>query len=476
MTKITFLGGINEIGGNCFLVEDKDTRLLLDFGLRYSLRQKYFEEYLKPRTACGIADVLAMGLIPNLPEFYRRDLLEMIGCECSSEPCLDGLLLSHIHYDHSANISYLDERVPIYSSEITRLYAKVLMESGKRSIETEVYNFKPRPVLNLRTPPIFREFKTFTPGHEFEVGSIKVRSFPVDHSVAGATAYLLECSDTSFVYTGDLRLHGPFGADTRQSIESIANYEPDLLLCEGTRIKDKKSDSEEDVKKRSLSVAKKCKQLIVADFAPRDIFRFATFLQIAEQLERQLLVTKQDAYLIRELGKVQSLRNILPSLNDESILIYVDRKDSGTYNDTDYDRWEREFLSLPNAVRSDYVREHQDKVIACMSFFDINELIDMRPRNGSIYIESTSEPHNEEQQIDVGRLNNWLDFFKFKKYHFHASGHAGASDLKSISQTVNSKTLIPIHTEKPGLFNAIHENVTIVRQGQTYDASNHQLT
>ncbi|MCX6659618.1 MAG: MBL fold metallo-hydrolase, partial [Candidatus Bathyarchaeota archaeon] len=138
MTKITFLGGINEIGGNCFLVEDKDTRLLLDFGLRYSVRQKYFEEYLKPRTACGIADVLAMGLIPNLPEFYRRDLLEMIGCECSSEPCLDGLLLSHIHYDHSANISYLDERVPIYSSEITRLYAKVLMESGKRSIETEV--------------------------------------------------------------------------------------------------------------------------------------------------------------------------------------------------------------------------------------------------------------------------------------------------------------------------------------------------
>jgi hypothetical protein len=30
MTKVTFLGGINEIGGNCFLVEDKDTRLLLD--------------------------------------------------------------------------------------------------------------------------------------------------------------------------------------------------------------------------------------------------------------------------------------------------------------------------------------------------------------------------------------------------------------------------------------------------------------
>lgn len=86
LTKITFLGGVNEIGGNCFLVEDIDTKVLLDFGLRYSIRQKYFEEYLKPRTACGLVDVLTIGLIPDMPEFYRKDLLDMMGCECSPGP------------------------------------------------------------------------------------------------------------------------------------------------------------------------------------------------------------------------------------------------------------------------------------------------------------------------------------------------------------------------------------------------------
>jgi len=103
----------------------------------------------------------------------------------------------------------------IYSSEITKLYGKVLSESGRRSIETEVYNFKPRPLLNPRNPPTPREFRSFEPEAKFKVGSIEVRSFPVDHSVAGATAFLLECSDSSLVYTGDLRLHGPFGSQTR---------------------------------------------------------------------------------------------------------------------------------------------------------------------------------------------------------------------------------------------------------------------
>ncbi len=148
-------------------------------------------------------------------------------------------------------------------------------------------------------------------------------------------------------------------------------------------------------------------------------------------------------------------------------MIYVERKGSGTYRDVDYRTWEREFLSLPNAVQSDYVQKNQSKIMACMGFFDINELIDMKPKSESIYIESTSEPHNEEQEIDVERLNNWLEFFGITKFHFHWSGHASASDLKSTMQTVKPKCLIPIHTEQPKLFANVHHNVRHVKLGQT---------
>jgi len=110
--------------------------------------------------------------------------------------------------------------------------------------------------------------------------------------------------------------------------------------------------------------------------------------------------------------------------------------------------------------------------MACMGFFDINELIDMKPKAGSIYIESTSEPHNEEQEIDVERLSNWLEFFKLRKFHFHSSGHANATDLGTIVDTVKPKRVVPIHTEHPDLFRSIHSNVTTVDLGRTIEIGN----
>ena len=35
MTDITFHGGVNDIGGNKFLVEDKGTKILMDFGMSF---------------------------------------------------------------------------------------------------------------------------------------------------------------------------------------------------------------------------------------------------------------------------------------------------------------------------------------------------------------------------------------------------------------------------------------------------------
>jgi ribonuclease J len=64
--KITFYGGVNEVGGNKILLEDNDTRIFLDFGKGFARRAKYFEEYLKPRPANGLLDFIEMGLIPDI--------------------------------------------------------------------------------------------------------------------------------------------------------------------------------------------------------------------------------------------------------------------------------------------------------------------------------------------------------------------------------------------------------------------------
>ena len=54
MTSLTFYGGVNEVGGNKILLEDKDTKVFLDFGMSFGKRGAYFDEFMSPRTAAGL--------------------------------------------------------------------------------------------------------------------------------------------------------------------------------------------------------------------------------------------------------------------------------------------------------------------------------------------------------------------------------------------------------------------------------------
>ena len=63
MVTITIYGAAGEIGGNKILLEDRDTRVLLDFGASFRARGLYYEEFLTPRPL-GLLDPLVMGLLP----------------------------------------------------------------------------------------------------------------------------------------------------------------------------------------------------------------------------------------------------------------------------------------------------------------------------------------------------------------------------------------------------------------------------
>jgi ribonuclease J len=458
--EIKFYGGVDEVGGNRISVEDGPSRVFLDYGMSFSRNQKFFEEYLKPRYASsGLRDLLRLHLIHNLTGIYRSDLLRLMEMKVHGEPSVNAVLLSHIHLDHSALISLLDERIPIICSETTQAYAKALLDVGTRSLETEVYNFKCRPLFNPRDEPIARQFKLLQSGKEMKIDDMAITPCSVDHSVLGATAYILRTSGGTIVYTGDLRFHGKLAKLSEKFAQTAANAEPDIMLCEGTRIHETENDTEDYVRKNAVKTIQGSKELVIADFAFRDLTRLSTFYEIAKETDRKLVISKKDAYLIEALSKASDLPFPLPSLKDKNILIYIDRKGTGTYRDKDYDIWERTYLEAANAVRAADIHEEEKQMMIHLTFFDINELIDIDPSPNAIYIHSASEPHNEEQVIDEQRLNNWLDYFEAKKHHYHASGHASGTDLRQLVEQVKPKTLMPIHTEHKELFKEFHKNV-----------------
>jgi ribonuclease J len=184
-----------------------------------------------------------------------------------------------------------------------------------------------------------------------------------------------------------------------------------------------------------------------------------------------LVILGKDAYLLEAMRLVSEQVPDIGALPD--ILIYKDPKVTPR-------AWEVKLREKYGArvIDATEVRANQRECIPCFSFWDINDLIDIEPQEGSTYIYSSSEAYNEEQQMDLRRLRNWLRHFGMRfvgdpegrEKGVHASGHASGPDLLRLIRRIRPKILIPIHTENPEYFAAHLEgegiDVRLPKQGE----------
>lgn len=491
MVSITCYGGVDEIGGNKIIVRDGDTRFSFDFGTSFKRRHDYFEEYLKPRPGVGLRDVLYMDLLPRLEGIYRHDLVPSpdFWARWRAAPeyrrlTLDGVLLSHAHLDHSGYISFLDPEIPIYSTVMTAFISKAMQDSGQADFESEVCYAnlrkldkgvlrsakisKQRPFVFVdgmpgsgtassfwnRLPAKTKEFQlTTNASPPDKIGSLPLRHLPVDHSIYGATAFAVQTSEGWLGYTGDLRLHGGDQEETRRFTAEMRKKSPLALICEGTRAGDASGASEADVYENALREVRQARSLVVADFGARNVERLVTFLGIARETGRKLVVLGKDAYLLEAMHLASPQR--VPDIRScPDILVYEAPKAAVR-------PWERELREryASRVVGANDVRQQQGECILCFSFWDVNDLIDIEPEEG-VYIYSSSEAYSEEQEMDLRRLRNWLKHLDMRfvgdpeggDQRFHSSGHASGPDLLEIVRTIGPRILVPIHTEDAQYF------------------------
>jgi len=113
---------------------------------------------------------------------------------------------------------------------------------------------------------------------------------------------------------------------------------------------------------------------------------------------------------------------------------------------------------------------NENKALCAIGFYSFTALIDMKLKPGALYIHSASEPYNEEQEISQRRINNWLKHFGIEKFQCHCSGHAGGKELLNAVVEINAKTVYPIHTEHPKVFERISNSV-LIQEGKRYEIS-----
>lgn len=469
MTSLTFYGGVNEIGGNKILLEDKGTKIFLDFGMSFSQRGRFFEEFLKPRTANGIGDFLAMGLLPDIKGVYREDLLEHLGRK-PEEPDIDGVLLSHAHADHANYISFLHKDIPIYCGETTKMILDAVDEQSQRDMENEVIDFKKRPLFrcDYKKPATERKFRTFRTKDKVKVGSLEIEPVHVDHSVPGAYGFIIHTSKGPVIYTGDLRLHGNNPAMTHEFVEKAKAAKPVAMITEGTRI-DVKSDTrtEKTVYAEAKRTASKAKNLVITDFNFKDVDRFRTFYKINRELGRNMVISFKHACFLERYAQDKKLN--VPDSKGDGIFILKPKRSSGTYDAKDYgDRYIKERLDYPNVITAEEIAKKQKDYSVVLNFWYFNMLVDLNPKKGSMYIHSLSEPFNEEMEISAKRMENWLEHFNLKKEQCHCSGHAPGQDIKELIETVNPAQIFPVHTEHWGMFRDLSMKTKQVKEGKEY--------
>jgi len=447
MVKLTFFGGVKEIGGNKILVEDGKTKVFFDFGLSFAKGQEFYTGFLAARNLAGAADDLELGILPRIKGLYSREQLKFSDFLKYEEPKFDAIFLSHAHMDHCAHLQYIDEAVNVYLGETTK---KIIESFQPGEKEEEALGIHP--------------YKTFRTGDKIKVGDIEVEPVHVDHSVPGAYGFLIHTSASTIVYTGDYRLHGPAGKMTEEFVERASSCDPVVLITEGTRLGRKEkteSLSEEGVRKLSDKIVSRTNKLVISTFYGRDIDRIKTFYQVAKNNDRKFLVSMRTAHLMNKL-KDDTRLGVPDPLKDENILIYARRKKGGAYDEKDYYLWERPYLE--NFVGCKHVQDCSDKCLLNLDLYNFTELVDINPKGGH-FIHSMSEPFSEGgmDQIEQEVMINWLNHFKMKFHQVHASGHISPKELKEVVKKINPKQLFPIHTDRPEMFNRLIKKVRIVR-------------
>ena len=439
---ITFLGGVREIGGNKLLIQDGPDRILFDFGPSFSRRmEEFYVDFLQPRSASPVQDLLEFDLLPRVEGLYAREALADSDLPYRA-PEIHGLFVSHAHADHAGYLKLVDPEIPVYLGHGTRR----LLEAIETSSPSMKYGE--------------HAWRTFEDRAPIRIGRLEVVPFPVDHSIPFAYGFLVRTSGGTLVYTGDFRQHGPRASDTHGFLAAAERETPVAFVTEGTRAgpDPRREFTEEGVRGGVDRILGAPERLALACTYPRDVDRLRTLYAAARAADRTMLVSPRTAHLLAQIAPLFPSGSV-PTVGASPGLAVYARKRRRTY------RWEAPYLD--GALDAAALRERGPPFLLALDLMHFPELIDLRPPRGSPFIHSMSEPFSEDD-VDDRVLHNWLDHFGLAFHQMHASGHASGPELLEIVRRLAPGAVYPIHTEHPEAFEAVGPSVRSPELGTPY--------
>ncbi len=386
--KVTFLGGLGEIGRNCACIELGDRILILDCGLMFP-------------------DLDMPGIDLVLPDFtYLHDNADRV----------EGCIVTHGHEDHHGALSYLlrDLSFPIYGSALSLGLARNRIEEAGLLGRTELI-----PVSD---------------GERRMIGPFDVEFIPVTHSVPHGFATAFHTPQGVILHTGDFKLDMT-PVDGRLTdlarVGSLADQHGIRLLLADSTNADQKgtSRSETSVGKvlYDLFHEHEGKRIITACFASH-VHRVQQIADAALAHDRVIatmgLSMKKNMRLAREMGLLR--------IPESKLLDIEDIRD------------------LDPATVCIISTGSQGEPMSALARMAANENKWIKLGAGDTVIMSSHPiPGNES---NVSKVIDGLFRLGAEVVHsgiedVHATGHAKAEELKTFHSIARPEWFIPVHGE-----------------------------
>ena len=387
--RIVFLGGLGEIGRNCFCIEVEGRILIVDCGIMFP-------------------EVDMPGVDLVLPDFtYLRDRANDV----------EGAVLTHAHEDHAGGFSFLlrDLSFPIYGSPLSLGMAKSRIEEAGLLDRTE-----------------------FVPVHDGErrqIGPFDVEFVPVTHSVPHAFAAAYHTPQGTILHTGDFKLDLTPVDGRRTDLARLGEIAKRpggvrLLLSDSTNAERPgftPSESTVGVALRTLFRDHAGKRLIVASFA--------SHLHRVQQVAQAAIANgRRVAFVGRSMGKNVTLAREMGMIDVPADRV-IDINEAPKYPAgeicvicTGSQGEPMSALALMASGEHKYVKVGGDDVVVISAHAipgnesNVSRVIDAFYRAGAMVVHDGNAP-------------------------VHVSGHASQEELKFILNLVEPEWFVPVHGE-----------------------------
>lgn len=385
--RIIPLGGVEEIGMNMTVIENKDDIFVIDAGFRFKEESTPGVDYILPNTK------------------YLEERKHKIRA----------LFITHGHLDHIGALPYIIERIgmpPVYTRNLTSLMLK------KRQAEFP------------NVPPL--DFKIIDGNEKLIIGNTKVQFYGVTHSIPDSMGIIIDTPYGWITTPGDFKLDH---VDTTPTAEEEANYKLFdgqkvlLLLGESTNIENPGFSTPESVVHENLEeiVRTMTGRMIMGMFASH-AFRIAKVIEACEKYGKKVVIEgrsmKNNVDIMIQAGVMKVQKGTI--ISSQEMAHYAPDKivvlATGAQGDT--------FAALMRMS----TKQHKYVVL--------NE-------RDTILLSSSIIPGNEKavQKIkdNIARLGARIIHYRTSDVFIHATGHANRGEIEWLHKKLRPQYFMPMH-------------------------------